>query len=67
MCIRDSCNLYAGGGIVAASKEEEEWNETGAKTAALASILLGRDSSTGHEGPELNSQTVRFIDSPMEF
>lgn len=61
------CNLYAGGGIVAASKEEEEWNETGAKTAALASILLGRDSSTGHEGPELNSQTVRFIDSPMEF
>ena len=61
------CNLYAGGGIVSASKEEDEWNETGAKTEALATILLGKDGGKGIEGSAVNSSTVRFNDTPIPF
>lgn len=61
------CNLYAGGGIVAASNEEDEWNETGAKTCALASILLGKNGGKGIEGSAINSSTVRFNDTPLLF
>lgn len=56
------CNLYSGGGIVAGSREEEEWNETQAKTAALAGIMLGDAADpSGYEGPDLRPGNVEFL------
>ncbi|MBD5354683.1 MAG: hypothetical protein HDR85_07250 [Bacteroides sp.] len=56
------CNLYAGGGIVAESKEEEEWDETTAKTDALAKILFGSDKDSPFEGAVLNPRKIDIID-----
>lgn len=61
------CNLYAGGGIVAASIEEEEWQETEAKTQALAGILLGKEGACGYEGPKLNPGNVEFLEVPLSY
>lgn len=58
-------NLYAGGGIVSASNEDEEWNETFAKTEMLARITLGEDSTDGYEGSMITPGTVKILDSPM--
>ena len=55
-------NLYVGGGIMADSTEECEWQETEAKSATLAAILLGDNSVTGVEGQTLlNPETVSFL------
>lgn len=54
-------NLYAGGGLVAASREDDEWLETESKTRALAAIFLGADGSGGCEGPGLTPSSVRFL------
>lgn len=35
----DTCRLYAGGGIVAESKEEDEWNETEMKLNTMRDVL----------------------------
>ena len=35
----DTCRLYAGGGIVAESKEEDEWNETELKLNTMRDVL----------------------------
>lgn len=61
------CNLYAGGGIVADSIEEDEWNETNAKTEVLATVLSGRDGSSAVEGMMLNSGSIEMLDAPMAF
>lgn len=63
------CNLYAGGGIVAGSNEEDEWNETGAKTRGLARILLGGETEEecGYEGPQLHPKAVEFLSFPPTF
>lgn len=53
-------NLYAGGGIIAASREDDEWRETESKTKALSVIFLGEDGSSGLESPRLTPGTVRF-------
>lgn len=55
-------NLYVGGGIMADSTEECEWQETEAKSTTLAAILLGDNSVTGVEGQTLlNPETVSFL------
>ncbi|MDE5915783.1 MAG: chorismate-binding protein, partial [Duncaniella sp.] len=61
------CNLYSGGGIVADSIEEDEWNETNAKTEVLATVLSGRDGSSAVEGMMLNSCSIEMLDAPMAF
>ena len=43
-------NLYAGGGIIAASQEDAEWLETESKTRVLASVFLGENGQEGEEG-----------------
>lgn len=53
------CNLYAGGGIVAKSIEEDEWAETSAKTQKLSEILIGKNGC-GVEGPELKAHRIEF-------
>lgn len=57
------CNLYAGGGLVASSVEEDEWNEAEAKTSALARILIGDDGCSGLEGKQLNLELIEFLPS----
>lgn len=59
------CNLYAGGGIVAESIEEDEWNETNAKTEVLAKVLSGADGSSAVEGAMINSGSIEILDAPM--
>ena len=59
------CNLYAGGGIVADSIEEDEWNETNAKTEVLAKVLSGADGSFAVEGTMINSGSIEILDAPM--
>lgn len=68
-CFGWLCNLYAGGGIVAGSNEEDEWNETGAKTRGLARILLGggTEEECGYEGPQLHPKAVEFLSFPPTF
>lgn len=59
------CNLYAGGGLVAGSVEEDEWNETIAKTEALSKILFGPDGELAVEGQRLNSGNVKMLSVPL--
>lgn len=54
------CNLYAGGGIVAGSNEEDEWEETNAKTEALAKILFDGNDESEFEGVVLNSKSIEM-------
>lgn len=58
------CNLYAGGGIVASSVEESEWEETAAKMSALSGILLGQNGQYGCEGHILNKSSVSITEMP---
>lgn len=58
------CNLYAGGGIVASSKEESEWEETAAKMSALSGILLGQQERCGCEGHIINVSSVSITETP---
>lgn len=60
-------NLYAGGGIVAASREDDEWQETEAKTRALAEIFLGSDGSSGYEGPQMTFSTLQYLPDVLPF
>ncbi|MCM1075875.1 MAG: chorismate-binding protein [Bacteroides sp.] len=61
------CNLYAGGGIVADSKEQDEWDETEAKTDALAKILQGPDGDSAVEGQKLNVRSIEIMAVPPTF
>ena len=54
-------NLYAGGGIIAASQEDAEWLETESKTRVLASVFLGENGQEGEEGSRLTRSSVSFL------
>lgn len=50
-------NLYSGGGIVAASECEEEWQEALSKISLLKEIIISGDNS---EISDINPKLVRF-------
>ena len=42
----DGCHLYAGGGLLRDSVEEQEWQETESKLEAMRALLVPHSSFT---------------------